>query len=104
VPGGWREGDVVVAAAAEGLDEAALIRFVARVAPLLSLAHDVGDGGVRAALVEAARWSGIGAEVDAPEDARVILACRPDRVGRLSDDFVEIGVVGGQTVLGESIA
>jgi phosphoribosylformylglycinamidine synthase II len=103
VPGGWREGDVVVAASADGLDEAALIRFVARVAPLLSLAHDVGDGGVRAALVEAARWSGVGAEVDVPEDARVILACRPDQVGRLSDEFVEIGVVGGPTILGESL-
>ena len=104
VPRGWREGDAIVAAHAEGLTaEVALIRFVARVAPLLSLAHDVGDGGVRAALVEAARWSGVGAEVDVPEDARVVLACRPDRVGRLSDDFVEIGVVGGQTILGEAI-
>jgi phosphoribosylformylglycinamidine synthase len=104
VPRGWREGDAIVAANAEGLAaEAALVRFVARVAPLLSLAHDVGDGGVEAALVEAARWSGVGAEVDVPERARVVLACPPERVGRLGAQFEQIGEVGGTTVLGEII-
>ena len=83
--------------------EAALVRFVARVAPLLSLAHDVGDGGVEAALVEAARWSGVGAEVDVPQRARVVLACPPERVGRLGAQFEQIGEVGGTTVLGEII-
>ncbi len=104
VPRGWREGDAIVAANAEGLAaEAALVRFVARVAPLLSLAHDVGDGGVEAALVEAARWSGVGAEVDVPQRARVVLACPPERVGRLGAQFEQIGEVGGTTVLGEII-
>ncbi|HEV8685920.1 MAG TPA: hypothetical protein VGQ84_01495, partial [Gaiellaceae bacterium] len=97
VPRGWREGDAIVAATAEGLEaEAALIRFVGRVAPLLSLAHDVGTSGVRAALVEAALWSGVGADVEVPEDARVILACPPERVGRLGAEFTQIGVAGGE--------
>jgi phosphoribosylformylglycinamidine synthase len=97
VPRAWHEGDVIVAATADGLEaEAALIRFVARIAPLLSLAHDVGVGGVRAALAEAALWSGVGAEVDVPEIARVILACPPERVGRLGAEFTQIGTAGGE--------
>jgi phosphoribosylformylglycinamidine synthase len=104
VPRGWREGDAIVAAHAEGLTaEVALIRFVARVAPLLSLAHDVGDGGVEAALAEAALWSGVGAELDVPDRARVILACPPERVGRLGAEFTQIGVAGGKTLLGEPL-
>jgi phosphoribosylformylglycinamidine synthase len=104
VPGGWNEGDAIVAASAEGPSaEAALIRFVARVAPLLSLAHDVGDGGAEGALVEAALWSGLGAEVDVPEGARVLLACPPERVGRLGAQFVQVGVAGGTTILGEPL-
>jgi phosphoribosylformylglycinamidine synthase II len=104
VPAGWHEGDTIVAARADGLKaEAALIRFVARVSPLLSLAHDVGDGGVEGALVEAALWSGAGAEVEIPEGARVILACPPDRVGRLGAEFEQIGVAGGTTLLGDSL-
>jgi phosphoribosylformylglycinamidine synthase subunit PurL len=98
VPRGWHEGDAIVAATPNGLEEeAALIRFVARVTPLLSLAHDVGTGGVEAALVEAAEWSGVGARVvDVPRDARVILACPPDRVGRLGAEFTRIGTAGGE--------
>jgi phosphoribosylformylglycinamidine synthase len=104
VPQGWRDGDGIVAASAEGLKaEAALVRFVARVTPLLSLAHDVGDGGTEAALAEAALWSGIGAEVDVPKDARVLLACPPERVGRLGAEFEQIGVAGGTTLLGRSL-
>ncbi|HJV29896.1 MAG TPA: hypothetical protein VJ645_05200, partial [Gaiellaceae bacterium] len=104
VPQGWCEGDVIVAASAEGLKaEAALVRFVARATPLLSLAHDVGDGGTEAALAEAALWSGIGAEVDVSEDARVLLACPPERVGRLGAEFEQIGVAGGTTLLGRSL-
>jgi phosphoribosylformylglycinamidine (FGAM) synthase-like enzyme len=93
-----------VAAHADGLEaEAALIRFIARVSPLLSLAHDVGDGGVEGALVEAALWSGIGAEVEIPGGARVILACPPERVGRLGAEFEQIGVAGGSTLFGTSL-
>ena len=104
VPRGWREADAIVAASADGLRaEAALVRFVARAAPLLSLAHDVGDGGVEAALAEAALWSGVGAEVDVPESARVLLACPPERMGRLGAEFVQIGVAGGTTLLGDPL-
>ena len=104
VPRGWREGDVILAASAEDVPEAAaLIRFVARVAPRLSLAHDVGSAGVRAALVEAALWSGVGAEVDVPDGARVLLACRPERVGSLGERFAEIGVAGGSMLLGKPL-
>src|SRR5690349_22641667 len=46
----WRSGDVVLLATAPGeLDlkaEAALVRFVWKAAPVLSLAHDVSDGGL----------------------------------------------------------
>ena len=104
VPSGWNEGDVIVAASAETVHaQAALIGFVARVAPLLSLAHDVGEGGVATALAEAALWSGVGAEVDVPDGARVVLACRPDRVGNLGAQFTEIGVAGGETLLGKPL-
>jgi phosphoribosylformylglycinamidine (FGAM) synthase-like enzyme len=104
VPTGWREGDAIVAARADGLRaEAALIRFVARVSPLLSLAHDIGDGGVEGALVEAALWSGVGAEVEIPEGARAILACPPERVGRLGAEFEQIGVAGGPALFGDSL-
>jgi phosphoribosylformylglycinamidine synthase len=104
IPGGWCEGDSILAANAEGVRaEAGLIRFVARIAPQLSLAHDVGTGGVKAALAEAALWRGVGAEVDVPEGARVLLACRPDRVGGLGAQFEEIGVVGGTTLLGKPL-
>ena len=55
-------------------------------APLLSLAHDVADGGLAVALAEAALWSGVGADVElaraAPRRCSV-LACAPERVGRL---------------------
>src|SRR3712207_3386725 len=104
VPRGWRDGDVVLAATADTLDEeAALIRWLARVAPQLSLAHDVGNGGVRAALAEAAIWSGVGADVDGPQRARVIVACAPELAGSLGRDLEEIGVAGGTTLLGHEL-
>jgi phosphoribosylformylglycinamidine synthase subunit PurL len=90
VPGAWRSGDVVLLATAPGaLDlaaEAALIRYVWKAAPVLSLAHDVSDGGIEQALSEAAEWSGVEAEVELPEPAaggQVLLACAPDDVERL---------------------
>ena len=104
VPGRWSEGDVILAAGADGdREEAALVRFVARSAQRLSLAHDVGTGGVKAALAEAALWSGVGADVDVPEGARVLFACRPERIGALGAQFEEIGVAGGTTLLGKPL-
>jgi phosphoribosylformylglycinamidine synthase len=101
VPGAWRSGDVVLLAAAPGeLDlaaEAALIRYVWKAAPVLSLAHDVSDGGLEQALHEAAEWSGVEAEVELPEPAvggQVLLACAPDDVERLGKKGIQrIGVV-----------
>jgi phosphoribosylformylglycinamidine (FGAM) synthase-like enzyme len=80
--------------------EAALIRFLWKAAPHLTLAHDVGAAGIAAALAEAAAWSGgLEADVELPADydsrrGAAILACRPGRIGRLgSRGFVQIGQV-----------
>jgi phosphoribosylformylglycinamidine synthase len=102
VPDAWRQGDVVLLATAPGsLDlpsEAALIRYVWKAAPLLTLAHDVSDGGIEQALEEAAEHSGIDADVDLPATApggQVLLACAPENVERLGTKGIEtIGVVG----------
>jgi phosphoribosylformylglycinamidine synthase len=101
VPGAWRSGDVVLVATAPGeLDlaaEAALIRYVWKAAPVLSLAHDVSDGGIEQALHEATEYSGREADVELPETAsggQVLLACAPDDVERLGKKGIErIGVV-----------
>jgi phosphoribosylformylglycinamidine synthase subunit PurL len=94
VPGGWREGDVILLAGASPvalagseyqarygdvggsparLDlaaEAALVEFLSRAAPQCSLVHDVSAGGLAVALAEAALHSGLGAEVTLPDDPR----------------------------------
>ena len=100
VPGGWELGDVVLLASAPeaGLAaEAALIRFLWKAAPLLSLCHDVGEGGLAQALEEAARWSGRTADVDLPAEpttGAAILAAAPDQVELLGTrGFVRIGEV-----------
>jgi phosphoribosylformylglycinamidine synthase len=103
VPGRWQSGDaVLLATSPDGslAAEAALIRFLWKAAPHLSLAHDVGTGGIEAALAEAAAWSGdLDADVELPDDydsrrGAAILACRPGRIGRLgSRGFVQIGQV-----------
>ena len=103
VPGRWRSGDaVLLASSPDGslAAEAALIRFLWKAAPVLSLSHDVGTGGIAVALAEAAAWSGgLEAEVELPAeyDSRrgaAILACRPGRIERLgSRGFVRIGTV-----------
>jgi phosphoribosylformylglycinamidine synthase len=115
VPGRWREGDVVLlAGAAEStapLDlvaEARLVEFLWRAAPLLSLAHDVSEGGASVTLAEAALWSGVGADLDLPADAwftegggQAVIACAPEDVGRLvAVPLRELGVVGGDALLG----
>ncbi len=71
VPGRWESGDAVLLATApeDGLEaEAALIRFLWKAAPLLSLCHDVGTGGLERALAEAAEWSGRRADVTLPDE------------------------------------
>ncbi|HKT45482.1 MAG TPA: phosphoribosylformylglycinamidine synthase subunit PurL [Gaiellaceae bacterium] len=100
VPSGWQKGDVVLLAAApeESLAaEAALVRFLWKATPLLTMCHDVGARGLPAALEEAARWSGREADIDLPAEpghGAAILACARENVSRLgSRGFVEIGEV-----------
>jgi len=103
VPDRWQSGDaVLLATSPDGslAAETALIRFLWKAAPHLTLCHDVGSGGIQAALAEAAAWSGgLEAEIEIPDDydsrrGAAILACRPARVGRLgSRGFVRIGQV-----------
>ena len=101
LPGAWRSGDIVLVATAPGdLDlaaEAALVRFVWKAGPVVTLAHDVSDGGLTEALREAEEYSGLGADVQLPEEAtggRIVLACAPDDIERLgSKGLQRIGVV-----------
>jgi phosphoribosylformylglycinamidine synthase len=102
VPDRWQEGDAVLVATAPGdlelAAEAALVRYVWKAAPVLTLAHDVSDGGLELALLEAAEYSGIAAHVDLLEAApggQVLLACAPENVERLgSKGLQQIGRVG----------
>ncbi len=100
VPAGWQRGDVVLLATVpeESIAaEVSLIRFLRKAAPLLTLCHDVGCGGIEDALAEATRWSGREADVDTPaepEAGAAILACAPETVARLgTKGFVQIGEV-----------
>ncbi|TML88421.1 MAG: phosphoribosylformylglycinamidine synthase II [Actinobacteria bacterium] len=101
LPGAWGSGDIVLVATAPGeLDlaaEAALVRFVWKAAPVLTLAHDVSDGGLTEALHEAEAYSGLRADVELPKAApggQVLLACAPDDVERLgAKGLRRIGVV-----------
>ena len=93
VPRGWNPGDVVLLA--EGEEEAPLIEFAWRSAPLLSLAHDVSDGGLRLAVSEAAEWSGREARVTADDDpplGSILLACAAQNVERL--EWSKLRVLG----------
>jgi phosphoribosylformylglycinamidine synthase subunit PurL len=86
IPSGWRTGDcVLLAEAGDSLaEQATLIGFLWRAAPLLSLAHDVSDGGLELALAEAGEWSGLAAtcEGDATYGS-VVLSCAPADVEKL---------------------
>jgi len=138
VPGGWREGDIVLLAGAPGLSlagseyqavygetggslaplnltsEAVLVEFLWRAAPLLSLAHDAAAGGLAVALAEAGIWSGVGAELALESNAeaqfgegggQAVIACAPEDVARLGGvPLRELGVVGGDRLLGSRLA
>jgi phosphoribosylformylglycinamidine synthase II len=77
VPRGWRPGDHVWLA--EG-DEVELIGWLWRNAPRLSLAHDVGSGGLAHALAEASAFSGhaFHADGDAPTGSVILAGEKPD--------------------------
>ncbi|MBA2332417.1 MAG: phosphoribosylformylglycinamidine synthase II, partial [Actinobacteria bacterium] len=138
VPSGWREGDVILLASASPVSlagseyqarygevggtlprldlvaEASLVELLWRAAPSCSLVHDVSDGGLAVCLAEAAIFSGLGAEVEVPEDARAwfgegggqaVLACAPERVDKVGGiPLRELGVVGGDRLLGIPVA
>jgi hypothetical protein len=68
----------------------------------------VDGGDVEAALAEAALWSGIGAEVELPEDGhsagQAVLACAPEDVSRLGTKGLRrLGVVGGDRICGHGL-
>ncbi|MGI9111241.1 MAG: AIR synthase related protein, partial [Gaiellaceae bacterium] len=138
VPAAWREGDVILLAGASPVSlagseyqarygevggrlprlelaaEASLVELLWRAAPSCSLIHDVSEGGLAVCLAEAAIFSGLGAKVDLPEDARAwfgegggqaVLACAPEQVDRLGGvPLRELGVVGGDKLLGIPVA
>jgi phosphoribosylformylglycinamidine synthase len=95
IPNAWGVGDAVLLAETDGTlaGAAALIGFVWRAAPQLSLAHDVSDGGLELALAEAAVWSGrdFRAEAEAARGS-IVLACPPQHVERL--DWPALRVLG----------
>ena len=134
VPGTWQEGDVVLLAGKPDLSldgseyqrvygelagepgkldlraEATLIRFLAKVAPHVSLLHDAAEGGLAVALVECALFSGIGADVELPPDAtrmfgegggQAIVACDEQfAAGLRGVPLRRLGVVGGNSICG----
>jgi phosphoribosylformylglycinamidine synthase subunit PurL len=89
--------------------EAQLVEFLWRSAPVLSLAHDASTGGLAVALAEAALWSGVGADVGLPDDpiawfgeggGQAVVACAREDLARLDGiPLVEIGVVGGESIV-----
>jgi phosphoribosylformylglycinamidine synthase len=134
IPKTWRAGDAVFLAGEPGLSfdgseyqalygelagrpapldltaEAELVGDLHRLAPLCSLVHDASEGGVAVALAEVAIVSGLGAELDLPDDelslfgeggGQAIIACDPDTV--LAPLVRRIGSVGGDTLLGVPI-
>jgi phosphoribosylformylglycinamidine synthase len=86
IPSRWRSGDcVLLAEPGDSVAEhAALIEFVWNAAPLLSLAHDISDGGLELALAEAGEWSGVTASFDGTASyGSVVLACPAENVEKL---------------------
>ena len=77
VPRGWRPGDRVWLA--EG-DEVELIGWLWRNASTLSLAHDVGAGGLAHALAEASAFSDrdFSADAEAPHGSVILAGGEPD--------------------------
>ena len=134
VPGRWNEGDAVLLAGSSALSlagsayqglawspvgepapldlraEAALVRFLWKAAPLLTLAHDAGRGGLAVALAVAALQSSVGARLELPDDelalfgesgGQAVIACAPEDVERLgSKGLRRLGVVGGDEICG----
>jgi phosphoribosylformylglycinamidine synthase II len=138
IPGAWREGDAVFVVGAPELSldgseyqslflagpagrppqpelaaEAAVIRFLWRAAPVLTLAHDAAEGGIAVALAEAAIFSGVGARIELDEDAVLwfgegggvaVVACKPEDESALEGmPYRRLGTVGGSRLLGVDV-
>ncbi len=92
IPGRWQAGDRVFVLRGSG---AALVRFVWENAAQFSLAHDVSDGGLAAALREAGEWS----QLEPPQVTDCYLPAFGVVVAVSAgtkpawDDVVELGVV-----------
>src|SRR6185503_17301673 len=126
VPGAWHEGDALYLAGEPELSfdgseyqalyaelggrpapldlarEAHLVRDLHELAPRCSLVHDVSEGGLAVALAEAAILSGIGAELDLPDDALVLFGEGGGQAILASSEDLplrRIGSVGGDTLL-----
>jgi len=144
VPGKWQAGDTLLLAGAPELRfdgseaqalwgalagqpaqldlaaEAALVHFLWRSAPQLTLAHDTAEGGLAVALAEAALWSGVGCTVTVALDVtalfgegggQAVVACAPAEAERLvaaaaagGVPLRRIGTVGGAAVLDVTLA
>ena len=131
VPGAWREGDLIYLAEAGEVSlngseyqalfgetggaparldlaaEAKLIGTLWRSAPGLSLAHDAAEGGLAAALAEAAIVSGVGARLTLDEDETALFGEGGARVVVASSKPLklrQIGVAGGDELLGIPLA
>jgi phosphoribosylformylglycinamidine synthase II len=130
IPGAWREGDVIYLAGEPSLAfdgseyqalygepggrpatldlaaEAALIRLLHETATRCSLVHDVSEGGLVVALAEAAIVSGIGAELELPDDALTLFGEGGGRAILASGeelDLPRIGSAGGASLFGVPI-
>ena len=127
IPGSWREGDAIYLAgepqlAFDGSEyqalygdlegrpapldlsaEAKVIRALFEAAPACSLVHDASEGGLAVALAEAAIASGLGAELELPDEALVLFGEGGGQAILASEQdlgFPRIGTVGGATLLG----
>jgi phosphoribosylformylglycinamidine synthase len=130
IPGTWREGDSIYLAGEPSLAfdgseyqahyanpggqpatldlaaEAELVRFLHETAPRCSLVHDVSEGGLAVALAEAAIVSGVGAELDLPDDPLTLFGEGGGRAIVASAeelDLPRIGSVAGDSLLGVPI-
>jgi phosphoribosylformylglycinamidine synthase len=130
IPGTWREGDAIYlvgepSLAFDGSEyqalysdaggqpatidlaaEAELVRFLHETAPRCSLVHDVSEGGLAVALAEAAIVSGVGAELDLPDDPLTLFGEGGGRAIVASAeelDLPRIGSAGGASLLGVPI-
>jgi phosphoribosylformylglycinamidine synthase len=74
--------------------------------------HDASEGGLAVALAEAAIASGIGAELDLPDDplllfgeggGQAVLASAPGAISEFPVPAKRIGSAGGDTLLGVPI-